>query len=247
MLSRCMTIPGNRTRAMLCVLYIGLAVFGGGSLGAAEPTFDVVSIRPANVHYPSELGPLTFRMQSSVTGFIALAYGLEDDEISGGPAWASSNQYDVQAKAGSPASLVEIRAMVATMLRERFRLRMHFESKETSVYLLTTSGKKSKLTEAKEGTPRDARGAFQLDRNTMFVRGASMSFFARKFLTSHLGRPVLDRTGLNGSYTFNFRYDDSDEFGSVFSSLGDLGLKVVPSKASLSIAVIDSVASPTSN
>jgi len=186
-------------------------------------------------------------MQRTVTGFLALAYGLEDYAISGGPAWARSNSYDVQAKAGSPASLVEIRAMVAAMLKDRFQMRMHFESRETPVYLLTAPGKKSKLSEAKEGTPQDARGAFQVDGKTVFVRGASMSFFAGKFLTSRLGRPVLDRTGFSGSYTFNFRYNDSDEFGSVFSALSDVGLKLIASKASLSIAVIDSVANPTSN
>ena len=92
---------------------LGIGLIGRSYLQAAEPKFEVVSIHPANLHYPNQLGPTSFRMQSTVSGLIQFAYALEKYAISGGSPWASSESFDIQAETGAPASPSEIRAMVA--------------------------------------------------------------------------------------------------------------------------------------
>jgi uncharacterized protein (TIGR03435 family) len=77
-----------------------------------------------------------------------------------------------------------------------------------------------------------------------------------KFLLSkEVGRPVVDKTGLTGKYDFTLEYSpsaragfDESEKPSVFTALEEqLGLKLVPSKESIDVLVIDSVEQPTTN
>jgi len=66
---------------------------------------------------------------------IAFAYRIQQFQISGGPAWIDSDRFDVEGKAEDPkASFDELRLMLRSMLEDRFSLKLHHETKESSVY-----------------------------------------------------------------------------------------------------------------
>ncbi len=70
-------------------------------------------------------------------------------------------------------------------------------------------------------------------------------------LSSYMGRPVLDQTGVNGS--FDFKYDQvsddphPDVAAWIITSLQALGLKLEASKGPVDTIVIDHAEKPSEN
>ena len=66
-----------------------------------------------------------------------------------------------------------------------------------------------------------------------------------------LDRPVLDQTGLKGSYDFKFEYapDDPrpDIISSIFASVQGIGLKLEAAKGPVETIVIDHAEKPSAN
>jgi len=80
--------------------------------------------------------------------------------ISGGPSWINSDRYRIDAKAEGPANLELMRGpMMQALLEDRFKLKLHRESRETNVFELIVSKGGAKLQAAKEG------GCEVFDRN----------------------------------------------------------------------------------
>jgi uncharacterized protein (TIGR03435 family) len=78
--------------------------------------------------------------------------------VTGGPAWIRSEYYAVNAKAEGAAPVAQMMGpMLQTLLEDRFKLRIHHETKEGPVYVMTVAKGGSKLQPAKEGscTPLD--------------------------------------------------------------------------------------------
>ena len=65
--------------------------------------------------------------------------GLEPFEVTGGPAWMVSDRFDVNATAGRPVSLTELRSMLQTLLIERFKLKAHYETRQGPVYRMVVA------------------------------------------------------------------------------------------------------------
>ena len=93
---------------------------------------------------------------------IRTAYGVEENQISGGPSWLKSDHYDVDAKMDSPTAealhkLAEdqrrlaIQHMLQALLADRFKLAVHHDSKELSIYALVVAKSGPKLQQAKPG------------------------------------------------------------------------------------------------
>jgi hypothetical protein len=84
---------------------------------AAPPSFDAASIKPAD---PEHIGlqmyspnPGSFRaMAADIKHLIAFAYNVRDVQVSGGPRWADTELFDIEANASSPAAIAELRLMV---------------------------------------------------------------------------------------------------------------------------------------
>ena len=128
---------------------------------AARPSFEVASVKPS--------GPddgLMFRLQPGgrylATGLtlkmlIANAYSVPEFVISGGPGWRDSDKYNIEAKVGSPLppwpdSNKELSLMLQSLLEDRFRLAVHRETREETVYRLDVArgGAKLRLANADE-------------------------------------------------------------------------------------------------
>jgi uncharacterized protein (TIGR03435 family) len=220
---------------------------------AADREFDVASIRPSDLNafaHPVRLGPSVVDVRASLKELLGIAYNMQGYQITGGPLWIGSQRYDVVAKSDSPASRDQICNMLVQLLKTRFHLEVQRASKPMVVYVLSISRNGPKLKAAKEGTPRDGRGAIQKDSLGVIAHGSTMSLFAR-YLTGDLGEPVIDNTGLDGNYDFRLKYDEADsttgQFGSIFTALSSVGLKLESKKMLIPIIVIDRAEYPTPN
>jgi hypothetical protein len=117
---------------------IVFAVSAGLAQPQARPEFEVASIRPGQPKDSPMFKMATGRfVAQSVTLrlLVAIAYGLQDYQISGGPAWVRSDSFDIEAKAENErADTNQVSLMVRSLLADRFKLILHNETRESSVY-----------------------------------------------------------------------------------------------------------------
>lgn len=94
------------------------------------PRFDVVSIKPNNSPEPGGRNALESGSYSGIgvtlRRMIALAYlPVPTSLISGGPAWLTSDRFDVRARFTGNPPREQLQLMMRAMLADRFKLRMH--------------------------------------------------------------------------------------------------------------------------
>ncbi|HEY3825406.1 MAG TPA: TIGR03435 family protein, partial [Bryobacteraceae bacterium] len=245
------------------MLPLFLQAFAASAAAEQSPTFEVASVK---AHKPavaegrtggridSVPGSLTIR-NASMGSCIKWAWQVQDYQISG-PSWLNDERYDIVAKAASPVRTDELRQMLRTLLAGRFQLQVHRETKELPVYTLVTAQSGPKLHKAEPDSNTDMRG----ENGSFVFRGTSMPQFAEDLSTlSQVDRPVLDRTGIPGTFDFSLKFGDSnDEMKralvagdgpSLFTIIQEqLGLKLDAQKGPVEMLVIDHVERiPTEN
>ena len=145
--------------------------------------------------------------------------------------------------------------MLQTLLVDRFRLKYHRETKEGPIYVLVKGNNKLKLQDAKD--KNDFPWAGSNRGGAIFGDGIaginiSMPLLATR-LSRYLRRPVLDQTGLEGSFHFKFEYplpsDDQrpDVITSIITSIQGIGLKLQTAKGPVDAIVIDYAEKPSAN
>ena len=143
--------------------------------------------------------------------------------------------------------------MLQTLLEARFGLKFHREYKQGPVYILSRGKKKLMLQEPKDKAS-DPRGAViilsgGIADGSAFGNNISMKFLAAQ-LSLHLERPVLDQTGLAGSYDFRLKPDDPtnhDLTAAIIDAMNRLGLKLKAGKGPVETIVVDQASKPTEN
>jgi uncharacterized protein (TIGR03435 family) len=128
--------------------------------------------------------------------------------------------------------------MLQALLTERFQLKLHRESREMPVYFLVTKGPpKYQKSEGDLG--------YNMDNGRRILKNHTMEQLADT-LTFTVQRPVLDRTGLAGTYNIPLEMSQ-EELGksdgsspSVFTIVEGLGLRLESRKAPLEVIVVDS-------
>jgi uncharacterized protein (TIGR03435 family) len=222
---------------------------------------------------------------------VRLAYNLQDYQIVGGPDWLASDHFDIAAKAPEGQfNFTAMRPMLRSLLAERFKLVVHEEARQMPIYVLvkargdgTTGPSLSASTVdcAEIDLQRGRRGGgplpvpiqagqpidcgFIIGPGRMSVGGMPISNLAMA-LSPMVGRIVLDRTGLTGTYSYELTYLPEPLGGgppqllnaappaidpnmpSLFTALQEqLGLKLESDRGPVEVLVIDSVAQPTEN
>jgi uncharacterized protein (TIGR03435 family) len=186
---------------------------------------------------------------------IRFGFQVQDREIVGAPDWTNEfhNGFDIQATTERRVTEQECRAMVRSLLEERFQLRSHRETREASVYNLVRGSDKLKL---REVTPDDPPGGVR-------INGAVMQSVSEAeapagwpihtligYISGFTGRRVVDKTGLEGLYAFSldFAITEGDTRQGVFRAVQEqLGLKLEPSREKVEFLVIDHVERPSPN
>jgi uncharacterized protein (TIGR03435 family) len=103
-------------------------------------SFDVASVKPANPNAlgsNTDSGPGRITMQNvTLKRCIMRAYEVPDLQITGGPKWLDESRYDIEARAGYAAQYAELNQMLQTLLAERFRLKLHRETRLLQGYAI---------------------------------------------------------------------------------------------------------------
>jgi uncharacterized protein (TIGR03435 family) len=147
--------------------------------------------------------------------------------------------------------------MLQTLLAERFQVKLRRETKTGDIYLLEKSGKtlKLKTTRYTEDQPVSGdpgfSGEIEYVGGHWFVFDSSMPQLA-KFASDHmLRRPVIDQTGLDGSFDYkdtDVKIDEEGDFqGSFPFFIQEIGLKLTPSKGPVETLVIEHAEKPSPN
>jgi uncharacterized protein (TIGR03435 family) len=257
----------------------------------SPPSFDVATIKP----HPSEGTPSWIGIRNTLDGvegqlatipsLVQRAYGLRSaDQVAGSPEWAKNERFDIQAKMSdsdiavmqklSPAEAKARRElMVQALLAERFKLKVHSETRQTPVFELVVAKGGPKLKDAATdanpplGKGEDGKllaGFNQATASSMAAQAETTKALA-DFLSqpiSGLGRPVVDKTSLNGAYDFTLNWvphwdqivpgagggsASAEEADSLFEALQQIGLKLQPATGPMDIIVIDHVEHPSEN
>jgi uncharacterized protein (TIGR03435 family) len=184
---------------------------------------------------------------TSLKLLIGFAYHMPAFLISG-PAWTESSRYDIQAKGPRGSSDSQVQLMLQKLLQDRFELRVHRETKETAVYFLELAGTGLKAPAADAAPPEQDSGfppgqwsALSMT-NTLGEFAGSLSRFA--------GRPVIDHTGIPGSYRLRLWFNNQSAEGpSLPTALSEqLGLRLKAGRAPVESLVVDSARqTPTEN
>jgi uncharacterized protein (TIGR03435 family) len=223
-----------------------------GAIQNQHPTLEVASIKPArtNRFVSVAVSPQSFRTVTSLAYAIEWAYDIHDYQLSGGPVWLRSEYYEIEMKTSAPATKKEMRAVLQTVLAERFKLKLHHEVKQMPIYALTTGNSGTKLPASTQPCGED--GCIDVAPGVLMARSANMSSIAAT-LSNMLDRPVMDHTSLNGRYDFRVKFDptfqkrfdgqttlnNSPDDPSIFAALQDLGLTLEPRQAAIGILVIN--------
>ena len=229
----------------------------------APPAFDTASIKPTPKDFRPP-GMFQFlpggRFHTTdvwIKYVIQRAYNLEDYQIVGGPSWLNSDaRYDIEAKAADgSATKDQMRLMLQTLLADRCQLKTHQETREFSVYNLVVAKGGPKLVALKEGEP----GKPCTRENDEMPCGMHTMSQVADWLKYVVLHPVLDNTGLSGTYDLHMMFDSFEVQGkptppefagrpTLTTALNEqLGLKLVPAKAQIPVLVIDSIEKPSAN
>ena len=266
------------------VVFVALCSFTA-SLAAqqpAVPAFEVASIKPQTDLRPPRgvSSPDRFNNpNATLRGLIEYAYELTETQIVGGPEWIASRRFAVDAKAAGTPSRAEMRLLVRTLLGQRFNLRAHSETRELPVYLLERVRPGGPLGPALRVTPTSecaapvvslgqqrepgsppACGVLSASPERITARGVAMSQFSRNIRDmggmTGVDRIVIDRTGLDGYYSFELSYRPTEtaqlaggtDNPTLFDALREqLGLKLTPTRAPVDVLVVDSATLPTAD
>jgi len=245
-----------------------------GALSAQ--TFEVVSIKPRDASVRpgpprSDPGIVSFP-NANVKLLITRAYDIAPYQING-PAWMdSAPAYSFSARIPEGVSEDKVPVMMQAMLADRFGLKAHWESPVQAVFelVIAKDGPKLKRTDLNVAVKGpDGKAVGMLDMNAsghIAFRATSMGSFAR-WLTSQTGRPVIDKTGIDGIFDIEMDSNpaelevlrrmsaagelalpDNSGSSSIFTAIESLGLKLESRKEPVKHLIIDSVRKePTEN
>jgi uncharacterized protein (TIGR03435 family) len=265
---------------VLPLLWAGRSVAPG-----QEARFEAVSIKAnrsgeAQTRYEAPTGRLN-AINVPLRFFIRRAFDLPDARIVGGPAWLETDRFDIVATLPPDADGDVMRRMMQTLLTDRFTLTARREVRELPVYSLVRLRQdalgpslRASASVCDPDVPRMVKGRVECG---LFVsqgpasaslRGGATTFVnVARILGEFLERPLIDKTGLTGTYDLELQFTASrgvipgagtpgglaaaaspDEIPSVFTAVQEqLGLRLVPERAAADVLVIEGVSRPAEN
>jgi uncharacterized protein (TIGR03435 family) len=203
---------------------------------------------------------------------IQSAFTLQDFQVIGGPNWLNSARFDITTRgADRQITQNDLRAMLQTLLADRFKLAVHHETREFSIYALKLDRADGRLGPAIRKPDADCfigRGApppqpqpgdsrplvcgFTESSGDLAARGVDMATLAIE-LTAYADRAVVDQTGLKGNFNLSLKWAPEGapadaNLPSIFTAVREqLGLKLESTKGPVDVLVIDRVEKPAAD
>jgi uncharacterized protein (TIGR03435 family) len=220
---------------------------------AQQPlAFEVATIKPLQGYVNARgslSGPRVTLSGYALEGLIMDAYQVDSWQLVGGPVWRDTDPFEIVAKAPGDAEPTpeQGRQMLQSLLADRFRLKVHREMRDAPVYALVVAKNGPKLTKS---TAADS--SYTVGREMKFQKQTMASLALRLSGSAHLGRPVLDKTGLAGEWDFTLTFmpnpPPDSNVPDVFTALQEqLGLKLESQRAPVEHLIIDHAEKPTPN
>jgi uncharacterized protein (TIGR03435 family) len=232
----CVEIPFGVLAAAILLVGAANGLFGQSG---AHPAFQSVSIKRNTSNWSERFQhPMGMGANASLMLLIQFVYAAHDNPMSGhslnlpssqvvgGPAWINSEGYDIEVKPGADTNPNLYWLMWQTLLADRFELRLHRETRELPIYILTVAKSGPKLPAAKEagcvsfppGTPpRYVPGTVDCgyvsgpfgayEAGLLHIKGSKVHVADLiRELTSILDQPVLDKTGFTGEFDLDLSF-----------------------------------------
>ena len=281
---------------MISAAMAASAVFAAfGQSGTTPLRFEVASIKPVE---PSVDGSYKVRVRSdagrldySNVSLKAIVQRACEAQISG-PDWMSAERFDIVAKLPAGATRSDVPEMLRYLLAERFKVTVHRETRESPAYALVVGKNGPRMTAAESAPAADAvretrrpasnggldcgarreavaASGWMINKGPGQVQGHSMNMASvANMIAAFLGHPVIDQTGLKGSYDFELAFapepppsaipsagdspvpSAADPIGpSLFAAVqSQLGLKLEAKRGPVEVIVIDHAEKvPTAN
>lgn len=216
-----------------------IAFFFGCGLFAQSRTslhFDSASVktnlRPISAGSTGDVIPLgggRLRAEAALLPFIIQqAYTVRRYQIIGGPDWIGTARYDIEAKADGNATFPQIMLMLQSLLEDRFKLKVHRETRQLPVYELTVTKGGNKLKQPTPGgcaaaeinsvplpppppgtvaPPPCGRVFMGMFNGKASLEGGNVSVSELvRVLSNVMGRPVIDKTGISGNFDIHLPF-----------------------------------------
>lgn len=213
--------------------------------------FEVASVKPSKggaervdigVHVDGAQVHIT---EFSLRDYVRVAYRVKLYQIVGPD--SLSERFNVDAKLPEGATREQVPEMLQSLLAGRFEIKTHRESKEFPVYALTAASGGVKL---KESAPDDGAASaattvrasgsangvsldlgkgssFRFADGKLEAKKVTMAVFADT-ISRFVDRPVVDRTGLKGSYDISAEVTPEDYRSMLIQSAVNAGVHLPP-------------------
>jgi uncharacterized protein (TIGR03435 family) len=247
---------------------------------AVPPVFEVAAIKlnqsgSGNSNSNTNNGRFTATNVSLKNVMEYDAYGIPASRILDGPKWLDSTRFDIEAKMDDSEAAhlrtlahgqrrLETQAMFQKLLADRFKLAVHWETRELPVYALIVAKKGSKLQPTKETSQGSGTSSHNSESGSQFTaKGVTLPELAQALsqeLFRELGRDIVDKTEIKGRYDLSLNWtpdggavtdgaaSSADSGPSLFTAVQEqLGLKLEPAKAPVQVLVIDHAEMPSEN
>jgi uncharacterized protein (TIGR03435 family) len=271
------------------LLVVGMPITLGVLIGAAQQRltlttagapFEVASIKPTapddrfrtadtaahSGRYIAKAQTLRWLIEQAYAPSASLPTNapLPRERVLGGADWVHTQRYSVEASIGRPSTGPEMSRMLRRLLADRFKLKVHVESRQQNVYELTrvNSPKQKPRLVPSQQCEKAQRQGIGGGPGRMNLVCAPIELVADA-LSEIVGRPVFDKTGLSGRFEGLLEYTATDEeiltiYGgqrppaeampagpSVFTALQEqFGLRLVSQRRPVEYLVIDSAEKP---
>jgi bla regulator protein BlaR1 len=276
MMAMIATPPQKLLPAFLQASSSGIAAAPASTASAAAHSFASATIHasgPAATrrNYGFQITPAGEFVSFAIPLQELISFALADGQrVSGGPAWAQTDAYDIDAKL-APADLAgwdtlpmqdrmqRIRPLLRTLIEQRFQLKTHSDMEPTPVYVLLQAKGGAKLTEVPAPPPVDPTQPPTVGTADDPAPGSAMTmagFTAHAVkIGSVLGqlgyemssqdKPIIDQTGLTGYYDFTLKLIKEDGGPTSEKQMEDqLGLRLEARTIPMKTLLIDSAARP---
>jgi uncharacterized protein (TIGR03435 family) len=244
--------------------------FNASGVNTSARTFEAADVHAS----PRAANPYTYASGGVLRGgrydlrkatmldLIRTAWNVDPDIIVGGPNWLALDRFDVSAKAPPQTPPETIRLMLQALLRDRFGLVIHKDTRSMQAYALTAGKNKPKLTESNgsgnqgcQYEPQPSPAMFRV----YACRNITLDAFSqtlRQLASDYLAAPVVNETRLEGAWDFDLKFTSRSRVlqpdanpTTIFEALDQqLGLKLALKTAPEPVLVVDRVnEKPTPN
>jgi uncharacterized protein (TIGR03435 family) len=197
------------------------------------------------MHGNSILGDRYFLLQASMLDLVATAYGVDAENMHGGPAWLERDRFDIRAQVPPHTTDADIKPMLRNLLADRFHLVVKNGTEPVPTYVLSAGSGKPKMTESDEtgegscqpAPPPANQPAGAPSYLVAICKNMTMDGFAdtlHQIAGGYVDQPIVNQTNLAGKWDITIKWTSKGDLAkqgadgiSIFSAVDkQLGLKL---------------------